>query len=146
MQTELDIPGTSEESHNIFRTASRHSKCLKIVGVIIVFYITVTSIVTNIQLAANQHLCPVYNNTEPFFNQTNDTLDCEIIYKFVLSTEYYAIICVRGPVPFLQLREQRLHGSIKRFEVNLYHWMFFRRISQNIDLNQTTRNMTNGEE
>lgn len=42
MQTELDIPGTSEESHNILRTASRYSKCLKIVGVIILFYITVT--------------------------------------------------------------------------------------------------------
>lgn len=58
MQTELDIPGTSEESHNIFRTASRYSKCFKIVRVIILFYITVTSIVTNIQLAANQHQCP----------------------------------------------------------------------------------------
>lgn len=106
MHTELDIPGTSEESHNIFRIASGYSKCLKIVGVIILFYITVTSIVTNIQLhvAANQHQCPVYNNTEPFFNKTNDTLDCAIFYKCLLSTEYYAIICVRGPVPFLQLR------------------------------------------
>ena len=131
MSNETDIQGTAEESHPILKTRPTRAKCVKIVGLFILFYITVTSIVANIQLAANLHLCgDVYNKTSQFHPDGKDTLDCEPVYKFLLTREFFVSICMRGPFPFLQLREISQNGSVKRFEINIYRWMILKRTAQ----------------